>query len=267
MKKKTAACFLAALFLLAAATPAMAETYTGGSGWAVVFTADNKMESTFTTGDLTDAVYGMQPGDTILLSLELENRNGATTDWYMTNQVLQSLEDKNANARGGAYTYRLAYTAPDGQTVTTLYDSDTVGGEAENSAPGIGLGLHEATSALKDYFYLDTLKKEEGGSIALEVALDGETQNNDYQDTLADLQMNFAVELRPSSPSGGGGGGNPSPIDLLRSNVVRMSGVQTGDMTRPLVYAGIMTVSGLLLLALAVWFFRENRRRLREEEA
>ena len=99
------------------------------------------------------------------------------------------------------------------------------------------------------------------------MALDGETQNNDYQDTLADLQMNFAVELRPSSPSGGGGGGNPSPIDLLRSNVVRMSGVQTGDMTRPLVYAGIMTVSGLLLLALAVWFFRENRRRLREEEA
>lgn len=210
-------------------------------------------------------IAGMQPGDRVIFSLGLSNENAAETDWYMTNKVLYSLEDRSANGAtsGGGYTYRLVYTDHTGAE-TVLFDNDTVGGETVSAA---GTGLHEATNALQDYFYLDTLKKEEGGSIALEVALDGETQNNDYQDTLADLQMNFAVELRPSSPSGGGGGGNPSPIDLLRSNVVRMSGVQTGDMTRPLVYAGIMTVSGLLLLALAVWFFRENRRRLREEEA
>ena len=39
------------------------------------------------------------------------------------------------------------------------------------------------------------------GIITLEVALDGETQGNSYQDTLADLQMNFAVELRDDLPT------------------------------------------------------------------
>ena len=42
---------------------------------------------------------------------------------------------------------------------------------------------------------LDTLAKGDKGRITLEVELDGETQGNDYQNTLADLQMNFAVEL------------------------------------------------------------------------
>ena len=244
---------------------AYAETSHGKSDWSVVFTKDKKMEANFKTSDLDEVIYGLQPGDNVIITLKLKNENTSATDWYMTNKVLYSLEDRSANGgtSGGGYTYRLVYTDHTGAE-TVLFDNDTVGGETVSAA---GTGLHEATNALQDYFYLDTLKKEEGGSIALEVALDGETQNNDYQDTLADLQMNFAVELRPSSPSGGGGGGNPSPIDLLRSNVVCMSGVQTGDMTRPLVYAGIMTVSGLLLLALAVWFFRENRRRLREEEA
>lgn len=261
MKKKTVACFLAALFLLAAATPAMAETYTGGSGWAVVFTADNKMESTFTTGDLTDAVYGMQPGDTILLSLELENRNGATTDWYMTNQVLQSLEDKNANARGGAYTYRLAYTAPDGQTVTTLYDSDTVGGEAENSAPGIGLGLHEATSALKDYFYLDTLAQGQKAVVTLEIGLDGETQDNGYQNTLADLQMNFAVELRterdtPNTPPGDTPEDTPkNPPEAGKGSVVK-----TGDESQPVIWIVLMLISGILLVAVSVYSWKTRRK-------
>lgn len=39
----------------------------------------------------------------------------------------------------------------------------------------------------------------------LTVALDGETQGNDYQNTLADLQVNFAVQLNdtatPNQPS------------------------------------------------------------------
>ncbi len=263
--KKTVGFILSAALIFSLEIPVQAETFYGDEGWRVVFTEEKEMESTFRTSDLNDVIAGMQPGDRVIFSLGLSNENAAETDWYMTNKVLYSLEDRSANGAtsGGGYTYRLVYTDHTGAE-TILFDNDTVGGETVSAA---GTGLHEATNALQDYFYLDTLKKEEGGSIALEVALDGETQNNDYQDTLADLQMNFAVELRPSSPSGGGGGGNPSPIDLLRSNVVRMSGVQTGDMTRPLVYAGIMTVSGLLLLALAVWFFRENRRRLREEEA
>lgn len=231
------------------------------------------MESTFKTSDLNDVIAGMQPGDRVIFSLELNNENKTTTDWYMTNKVLYSLEDRSTNSAtsGGGYTYRLAYTNQAGEE-TLLFDNDSVGGESVSAA---GEGLHEATNALQDYFYLDTLEKGQKGAISLEVALDGVTQNNDYQDTLADLQMNFAVELR-QTPGGGGGSGsgdggnnppqNQPPVDLLHSNVVRMSSVQTGDMSQPLLYAGLAIVSGLLLLLLAVYFQRENQRRKKEGE-
>ena len=73
------------------------------------------------------------------------------------------------------YTYRLFYTDKDG-AVETLFDSDTVGGEydsVDDMLTHMGEGLHSATNALKDYFYLDTIHNGEGGYITLEVALDG----------------------------------------------------------------------------------------------
>lgn len=260
MKKKTAGIFLTVLLLLGTAFPAKAETYTGGSGWAVVFTADNRMESTFSTGDLTDAVYGMQPGDTVLLSLELENRNQTTTDWYMTNEVLQSLEDQSKNARGGAYSYRLVYTAADGQTATVVYDSDTVGGETTSRSAAVG--LHGATSSLEDYFYLDTLSQGQKGIITLEVGLDGETQDNGYQNTLADLQMNFAVELREEAERTD----NPDGTQEEDSKSATGKGnvVKTGDDSQPLLWIILSLVSGTVLVAFAIYGWKNRKR---EEDA
>ena len=107
----------------------------------------------------------------------------------MTNEVLQTLEDSQSVAEGGAYTYILTYVGADGEEV--LYSSEAVGGEGDSEA---GEGLHQATDALEDYFYLDQLAEGESGYVQLVVKLDGETQGNAYQDTLAKLIMNFAVE-------------------------------------------------------------------------
>ena len=260
MKKKTVGLFLAALLLLGTATPAMAETYTGDPSWGVTFTSENKMESTFTSGDLADAVYGMQPGDSIEIALKLENQNSTATDWYMTNRVLQSLEDKNSNARGGAYTYRLTYTEPDGRTVTTLYDSDTVGGEYENGASGAGMGLHEATNALGDYFYVDTLAQGQRGTITLEVGLDGETQDNGYQNTLADLQMNFAVELRSTPPNNPGTPNNPDTPNDTPQTPNQSKFIKTGDESQPVLYIVLAMVSGLLLIGFSVLSWKSRRK-------
>ena len=193
MRRRIWRLLLAAGLIASMTVTAHAETSYGDPDWAVTFTEDEKMESNFKTADLNDAIYGIQPGDNVILAIQLKNANSATTDWYMTNEVLYSLEDRSRNAatEGGAYTYKLLYTAADG-TETTLFDSDEVGGENVN---GAGEGLHQATDALSDYFFLDTLKKGQSGKVTLEVALDGDTQGNDYQNTLADLQMNFAVEL------------------------------------------------------------------------
>ena len=55
----------------------------------------------------------MQPGDSITLKVQIRNADTGATDWYMTNEALQSLEDAADVADGGAYSYRLAYTGAD----------------------------------------------------------------------------------------------------------------------------------------------------------
>lgn len=227
-----------------------AETFYGNSDWRVTFTGEKKMESNFRTADLNEAVGGLQPGDNIIFTMNLSNANETATDWYMTNKVLYSLEDRSANGgtSGGAYTYILTYTDKSG-VVSTLFSSDTIGGDSVSAA---GEGLHAATDALEDFFYLDTLTKGQSGKITLEIALDGETQGNDYQDTLADLQMNFAVELNenPSvTPND-----NPRTRSDERTDIVR-----TGDELRLLPYFLAMGGSGLLLLFLGIYGMKKKR--------
>lgn len=241
MKKRGSICAFVLILAAALTISASAETVHGGENWQVTFTQNNEMESNFKSADLDDVIYGMQPGDNAVITLSLTNGNAASTDWYMTNKVLSSLEDSVGVASGGAYTYHLRYTNPQGEE-TTLFSSDTVGGDTVGAA---GEGLHEATNALQDYFYLDTLTTGQSGKITLEVALDGETQGNSYQDTLADLQMNFAVELRE--------GGSTS----------RAKPVKTGDESHGLLAIILAAVMGCILLVLGVY---SHRRRKRDEQ-
>lgn len=275
MKKQNAWMLsLSAWMVCSLAFPAHAETYYGDESWKVAFTSEKKMESSFTTADINDVVGGMQPGDNVIITLDLKNENKTATDWYMRNEVLYSLEDRSANKEtsGGAYTYRLTYTNQDGE-VQTLFDSDTVGGEsAEDTISRMGEGLKSATNALKDYFYLDTFRKDAGGTITLEVALDGETQGNNYQNTLADLQMDFAVELTDTPGGGGGGGGGDTPGTPNTpgtpgepgTNTSRTGIVRTSDDQPILLYTAISGITGFLLLLFCIYQFREYKKR-REE--
>ena len=103
MKKKWLASVLA---LLLAVTPitAYAEDFSGGDGWKVSFDG-KKMTSTFKNTDIDDKIYEMEPGDTVDFHIQLKNEYKQTTDWYMTNKVLESLEDAQTVAEGGAYSY------------------------------------------------------------------------------------------------------------------------------------------------------------------
>lgn len=141
------------------------------------------------------------------------------------------------NGRGGAarHTYILTYKDAKGAT-KTLFSSDTVGGENTIG----GGGLNEVNSALKDYFYLDTLSSGQSGSVELTVALDGETQGNDYQNTLADLQVNFAVQLNDTA--------TPNQPSKNTSTWVK-----TGDDTNLVPYFIAAGAGGVLLLGLGAY--------------
>lgn len=265
MKKKIFHLLLLGSLLASMTMEVCAETSYGGSDWQVTFTGEKKMESSFNTADINDTIYGMQPGDNAIIELSLKNENSTPTDWYMTNKVLYSLEDRSANSgtSGGAYTYRLVYTDKDGDE-TILFDSDTVGGE---EGSGNREGLREATAALEDYFYLDTLTTGRSGRITLEVALDGETQGNSYQDTLADLQMNFAVELRddlPTQPTPNQPGNPPTPVDDTQPTPEpgrRTDVVRTSDESQLPLLAAISGVTGLMLLGYCIYCFREHKKK------
>lgn len=252
MKKKI--CSLAFGALLLACTPLAvhAETTQGGP-WKVGFTGEAKMESDFSSQEMAHVISGMQPGDETVVTLELENKNSSATDWYMTNKILSSLEDSVEGASGGAYTYRLVYTGPDG-TETVLFSSDTVGGNSNEA----GEGLHGVSTALADYFYLGTLATGQKGTVGLTVALDGETQGNSYQDTLADLNMNFAVEMNNSgTPDGGNpsGGGDGSHVNV----------VKTGDEANLGLFFGLAGASGILFLGLAFFGLAQGKKRKEEQ--
>ena len=147
-----AACFLTLLL----AVNAMADLVPALSDYHVEFTSANKMSSNFKTSDMYLQASGLQPGDYTDIAIKLTNQNETTVDWYMTNEVLKSLEDTRDNdeLKGGAYTYILTFKNTTSGEEKTLFSSDVVGGEEVSQA---GEGLHEATSALqKDWLYLDT---------------------------------------------------------------------------------------------------------------
>lgn len=253
-KGKTAALFIAsaiAAVAIAIALPlsqANADVITSDEKWTVTFSSAQKMESNFDSEDITEFVGTMQPGDTAEISVTLKNEYSKTTSWYMTNKVISSLEESAESANGGAYTYELVYTAPDGKT-ETLFSSDTVGGD--NSA-GTDSGLHEATGALSDYFLLGTIGTNKTAQVDLSVSLDGETQGNSYQDTLADLSLDFAVEPEDSEDT-------DTPTTTTTTTNTPNDGPptgrlqQTGDTNLPIIaLCSAAGVLGVILLVIAI---------------
>lgn len=168
----------------------------------------------------------------------------------MKNEVLESLEDAG-DAAGGAYDYLLTYTDIKGQT-TTLYSSEKFGGDGKIG----GVGLHGATNSLQNYFYLDRMGNGESGVVKLKVALDGETLVNDYQNTLARLQMDFATELVSGQTAGGDESTTPGDPSGLRTD---RNAVKTGDETKIMRYVVLMFGSGLILLAGGIFLLRRQQ--------
>ena len=227
MKRKIAFLFAVLLALsLSVGVYAQSSKVTG----TVTFDG-KKVTTSFSGADLNGAANALQPGDDVTYTITLTNDYKEETEWWMYNKVLKSFE-ANSVANGGAYTYRLTYKAPNG-TENIIYDSETVGGESLGNE-----GLTAATSALKDYFKLGNLKKGESATVTLYVKLDGETQGNSYQDSLADLNMRFAVEIVPSK-------------DVIK----------TGDETEILPYVIAAAVSGALLMVIAVVRVKSRKQR------
>ena len=147
----------AVLALALAPVAARAESLAGADNWQVTFTSGKAMESNFDSKVFADEISQVQPGDDITLKVALKNEYPETTDWYMADETVQAFED--AGAKGGAYTYKLTYTGPDGAS-RTLYDSTTVGGDDSS-------GLKDVNSALENYLYLGSIETGKSGEVTV----------------------------------------------------------------------------------------------------
>ncbi len=251
MKRRLLGVCLAGILVLVSSVTAFAEDRQGACGWQVSFNG-KKMSSNFTTANMGDEINAMQPGDSVELTITLKNDFNGEADWYMKNQVLSTLEDAG-DAAGGAYDYLLTYTDAAGQT-TTLYSSEKFGGDGRYN----GVGLHGATTSLDDYFYMDRMGNGDRGVVKLKVALDGETLVNNYQNTYARLQMDFATEL-VTPGTGGPGSGNPGGGSGTGGN---REVIKTGDQSQIMLYVLMMLGAGFALLLIV--FLRLRRE---QEEA
>lgn len=241
--------------------------------WSVFFNEQgDALESNFDQQKFNDDIAGMQPGDSVTFTLKLTNRYADTVDWYMRNDVIETLENTVAAARekniGGGYTYILTYQGAGNAEADRLFDSDTVGGQQKAYSKDLE-GLKGATDSLKDFFYLDSIAPGSVGQIVLTVALDGETQGNDYQDTYAILQMQFAVELpeteetstEPTPEEPTTAPENPTKPSTPPKNTTV---VTTGELVHPLPLIVIAGVSGVILLILAILGFKLKRSERKE---
>lgn len=256
--KKRFLCLIMAVFLIVL-TPlnVFAEDYKSSKDWKVAFNG-NKMETNFSGTDVAEELLNnIQPGDSFTVKIRLEENSGKASDWYMKNDIISTLEDGSV-ANGGAYTYLLSYTDPSGAS-TEIYNSDTVGGESFNQGKE---GLHEVSNGLDTYIYLDRLENGKSAYVSLYVKLDGETQGNDYQKTLAKLQLNFAVEKVAD--------------EVIEKHTVQKKHetreivtystqmVKTGDQSQVVLFSVITLLSGLALGILA-FILLKKRGHKREE--
>ncbi|MDE6830793.1 MAG: sortase B protein-sorting domain-containing protein [Lachnospiraceae bacterium] len=252
MKKRLIALGLAGI-LLASSVTVFAEDRTGESGWKVTFDG-NKMIDNFSTSDIDKELFSLLPGDTMELSISLENTDAfkGKADWYLSNKVIDTLEkadDGSQIASGGAYDYLLTYTDTKGKT-TPIYSSEKFGGEGKFN----GVGLEGATVTLDEYFFLERLGDGDTGVVKLKVALDGETLANEYQDTLAQLKMQFAAEVVQSDTAG-----TPSQTRGRNREIIK-----TGDQSQMMLYILLSLGSGLMLLLIALLRMRRENEEVLE---
>lgn len=245
--KKTAILLMSAVVMLAMTGMPVFANSTKMAGEAHY--NGSEITSTFDEAEVAKAFSDLQPGDEITVTVKYQNDTPDSTDWYMGNEVLKTLEKVDSAKAGqpenGGYTYTLIHTDKDGKD-TVLFSNDEVGGDAK---PADMEGLEQATNALDDWFYIQTVGQGKGGTVTLNVKFDGETEVNDYMDTDGEVLVKFAVEKTGSATP---------PESKKDPDTQQGHGTKTGDYFKLGLFL-LMMLAGLIMLVLLL-------KRRRDEE-
>ena len=114
--------------VLSMSTMALAESksFTGD----VTYDGGSSMKSNYDGKDIAASAADLEPGDDVTITITYNNRSQKTTDWYMRNSVLQTLEESGTPAENGGYTYTLTDSK-----AGVIYSNDEVGGNKQTGIP------------------------------------------------------------------------------------------------------------------------------------
>lgn len=137
----------------------------------------------------------MYPGESRTQEIVIQNNDDRDVEFYLQPSVLQSFEE-TVNASGAAYNISLKLHTKD--DTYTLF-----GGTEEDNIARIGgdeVGLGNLNEAIDGWIFLTTLQPQETASLEMMVALDGESNTNDYQAALGTFQFEFGVDFPSPAP-------------------------------------------------------------------
>jgi hypothetical protein len=215
---------------------AFAETYDGGT-----YSFDgSKISNSKAASDIDKAISNLQPGDSMTFTFTYKNDSDVSTEWYLENQVVTTLEEQGAV--NGGYTYELINNGKKEGTVT-IFSSKAVAGQNSENPDTKDPGLKSATNATQDWLYIDTLAAGQSGTTTLTVALDGESQANIYENKNGRLRIAYAVEKTAVGE------------DIVEHHKV----VNTGDETNLFIPVAAF-VGAAILLSLAILSYRRDRK-------
>ena len=201
----------------------------------ISFDGDSAQYFEFNTDQnaMTDKFTGMMPGETRSETFTLVNNDSRELKFFLDTHVLKDLETNPESLA----VYEITFSR-DGE----VFYQGTVGGED-------GSLVDLSGNSMGDSMLMAELKENESTEIEMTIGIDGDSMDNSYQNAIGSLQFVFAVQED-----------DPIVIDqepTIVQRVVNVPGrvietVGTGIKENPGLYAGLLLISGGVIIALIV---------------
>ena len=210
---------MSVLLLLGMTISVSAESQTvNGHCW---FDGGSTIESDdFDSNTIATKVRGLEPGDDVTFRVEFKNKYKDTTYWYMKSQVMKTLEQSFDRSENGGYTFKLTHIKPNGDR-QVLFSNEQVGGDAKVAGME---GLHQATNATKEWFFIQKLAVALGISDERTVNLTQKHIRGRLAESILFLKESYGLEEDGCTLS----------IYLSREDMANLSNMTTSNAIRTL---------------------------------
>lgn len=201
----------------------------------IVFNGDSQNYFSYNVdkNDFTNKFTGMVPGETRSEKFTLTNDDDRELRFYINASVLSDLNADGKNAAGAVY------------TITLLRNNEEFYQGLIGGADGSLKDLNSGT--IRQSQLVAALKKGESCEIEMRIGIDGESMDNDYQDAVGQLRLEFNVEQGEAVPQ------KETVIQKETVNYIKkpakkaesfLQKVNTGDTTAIMTLVVIVLVSG-----------------------